>query len=115
MIKVTALTGDAESEVAGALFGRREGRIVRINGFNLEALPKGHMILLFNRDEPGVLGRVASFIGEQHVNISRLYLGRKKIGENAVALIQLDQKMSEEGVRGLEKLTGVISVKQVEL
>jgi D-3-phosphoglycerate dehydrogenase len=115
MIKVTAVTSDAESEVAGALFGRREGRIVRINGFNLEALPKGHMILLFNRDEPGVLGAIASFIGAQHVNISRLYLGRKKIGENAVALIQLDQKMSEEGVRGLEKLTGVISVKQVEL
>jgi D-3-phosphoglycerate dehydrogenase len=115
MIKVRAVTTDGESEVAGALFGRREGRIVRINGFNLEALPKGHMILLFNRDEPGVLGRVATFIGEQHVNISRLYLGRKKIGENAIALIQLDERMSEAGVRGLEKLTGVISVKQVEL
>lgn len=115
MIKVRAVTAEAESEVAGALFGRREGRIVRINGFNLEALPKGHMILLLNHDEPGVLGRVASFIGDQHVNISRLYLGRKKIGENAIALIQIDQKMSEDGVCGLEKLTGVISVKQVEL
>src|SRR6185295_12150781 len=61
MIKVIAMTTEGESEVAGALFGRRDGRIVRINGFNLEALPKGHMILLFNRDEPGVLGSVASF------------------------------------------------------
>ena len=97
------------------MFGRRDARLVRINGFNLEALPKGHMILLLNRDEPGVLGRIASFIGDQRVNISRLYLGRKKIGENALALIQIDQKMSESGVRGLEALAGVISVKQVEL
>ena len=88
---------------------------MRINGFNLEALPKGHMLLLFNRDEPGVLGRIASFIGDQRVNISRLYLGRKKIGENAIALIQIDEQMSEDGLRGLEQLEGVISVKQVEL
>jgi D-3-phosphoglycerate dehydrogenase / 2-oxoglutarate reductase len=115
MIKVQAVTSEGDSEVAGALFGRRFGRLVRINGFNLEALPKGHMILLFNRDEPGVLGRIASFIGDQRVNISRLYLGRKKIGENALALIQIDQQMSDDGVRGLEQVSGVISVKQVEL
>ena len=115
MIRVRAVTAERESEVAGALFGRRDARLVRINGFNLEALPKGHMILLFNRDEPGVLGRIASFIGDQRVNISRLYLGRKKIGENALALIQIDQQMSDDGVRGLEQVSGVISVKQVEL
>jgi D-3-phosphoglycerate dehydrogenase len=115
MIRVRAVTAERESEMAGALFGRRDARIVRINGFNLEAIPKGHMILLLNRDEPGVLGRIASFIGDQRVNISRLYLGRKKIGENAIALIQIDQQMSEDGVRGLEQLSGVISVKQVEL
>ena len=115
MIRVRAVTAERESEVAGALFGRRDARLVRINGFNLEALPKGHMLLLFNRDEPGVLGRIASFIGDQRVNISRLYLGRKKIGENALALIQIDQQMSDDGVRGLEQVSGVISVKQVEL
>ena len=115
MIRVRAVTAERDSEVAGALFGRREGRIVRINGFNLEALPKGHMILLFNRDEPGVLGRIASFIGDQRVNISRLYLGRKKIGENAIALIQIDQSLGEAGLHGLEELAGVISVKQVKL
>jgi D-3-phosphoglycerate dehydrogenase / 2-oxoglutarate reductase len=115
MIWVRAVTAERESEVAGALFGRRDGRIVRINGFALEALPKGHMILLFNRDEPGVLGRVASFIGDQRVNISRLYLGRKKIGENAIALIQLDHKMSAAALSGLEQVSGVISAKQVEL
>jgi D-3-phosphoglycerate dehydrogenase len=115
MIRVLAVTSEGESEVAGALFGRRDARLVRINGFSLEALPKGHMLLLFNRDEPGVLGRIASFVGDHKVNISRLYLGRKKIGENAIALIQIDQSMSEEGVRGLTSLPGVISVKQVRL
>jgi D-3-phosphoglycerate dehydrogenase / 2-oxoglutarate reductase len=115
MIRVRAVTAERESEVAGALFGRRDGRIVRINGFNLEAIPKGHMILLFNRDQPGVLGSVATFIGDQGVNIGRLYLGRKKVGESAIALIQIDQPLTEETLRELASLPAVISAKQVSL
>lgn len=115
MIRVRAVTSERESEVAGALFGRRDGRIVRINGFSLEAIPKGHMLFLFNHDQPGVLGSIATFIGENNVNIGRLYLGRKKIGESALALIQIDQPMSEETLNALASLSGVISVRQVKL
>ncbi len=115
MIRVRAITAESESEVAGALFGRRDGRIVRINGFSLEAIPRGHMLLLFNRDQPGVLGSIATFIGENNVNIGRLYLGRKKIGESALALIQIDQPMSEQTLSALAALPGLISVKQIKL
>jgi D-3-phosphoglycerate dehydrogenase len=115
MVSVRAVTAERESEVAGALFGRRDARIVRINGFNLEAIPKGHMLYLFNRDVPGVLGQIATYIGEQGINIGRLYLGRKKIGESALALIQVDQPLSEGSLAGLAALPDVISVQQVEL
>jgi D-3-phosphoglycerate dehydrogenase len=73
------------------------------------------MLLLFNRDQPGVLGSIATFIGENNVNIGRLYLGRKKIGESALALIQIDQPMSDACLSGLAAVPGVISVKQVRL
>jgi len=115
MIRVRAVTSERDSEVAGALFGRRDGRIVRINGFNLEAIPKGHMLFVFNRDLPGVLGSIATFIGDKGVNIGRLYLGRKKIGESALALIQIDQSMSVEALKEFSSLPGVISVRQVNL
>ncbi len=115
MIRVKTVTRERESEMAGALLGRRDGRIVRINGFHLEAIPKGHMLYLFNRDVPGVLGRIATFIGDHGVNIGRLYLGRKKIGESALALIQIDQPMSAGDLANLAALEGVISVQQVKL
>ena len=115
MILVRTTTAERTNEVAGALFGRRDARIVRINGFNLEAIPKGHLLYLFNRDRPGVLGRIATFIGESQVNIGRLYLGRKKIGESALALIQIDQPLSPDALSGLGSLPDVISVKQVRL
>jgi D-3-phosphoglycerate dehydrogenase / 2-oxoglutarate reductase len=115
MINVRITTSEGESEVAGALFGRRDARIVRINGFNLEAIPKGHLLYLFNRDAPGVLGRIATYIGDQGINIGRLYLGRKKKGESALALIQIDQPLGADALSGLEAVKDVISVKQVTL
>ncbi len=115
MIRVRTVTAGRESEVGGALFGRRDARIVRINGFSLEAIPKGHMLFLFNHDQPGVLGRIATYIGDSGVNIGRLYLGRKKVGESALALIQIDQPMTADVLAGLASLAGVISVKQVKL
>jgi D-3-phosphoglycerate dehydrogenase len=115
MVRVRAITSERESEVAGALFGRKDLRIVLINGFRLEAIPKGHMLLLFNRDQPGVLGRIATFIGDNGINIGRLYLGRKKIGESALALIQIDQPLTQQALGGLAALPAVISVKQVSL
>jgi D-3-phosphoglycerate dehydrogenase / 2-oxoglutarate reductase len=49
------------------------------------------------------------------VNIGRLYLGRKKVGESAIALIQIDQPLTEETLRELASLPAVISAKQVRL
>lgn len=115
LIRVRTVTSHGESDVAGALFGKRDGRIVRINGFSLEAIPKGNMLILFNRDVPGVLGRVATLIGDQGINIGRLYLGRKRRGEIALALIQLDQPMSDGGLAELGALDEVISVQPVSL
>jgi D-3-phosphoglycerate dehydrogenase len=115
LVNVRAVTASGESQVAGALMGRSDARIVRINGFSLEAIPKGHMLFILNSDVPGVLGRIATFIGDLGVNIGRLYLGRKKIGENALALIQIDQPLTPDDLAALSSLREVISVQQVKL
>ena len=115
MISVHAATHGRDSEVCGALFGKRDARIVRINGFNLEAIPKGHMLLVFNRDLPGVLGRIATFIGDHGVNIGRLYLGRRKVGESSLSLVQIDQPLDQPVLEEFAGLRDVISVRQVRL
>jgi D-3-phosphoglycerate dehydrogenase len=115
LVNVRAVTAAGDSQVAGALMGRSDARIVRINGFSLEAIPKGHMLFILNNDVPGVLGRIATFIGDLRINIGRLYLGRKKIGENALALIQIDQPLSLDDLAALSSLREVVSVQQVKL
>ena len=100
-IGVRVRSSDGEHGLIGALFGAGDPRIVRVDGFNIEAIPDGHMVLLSNRDVPGVIGRVASRIGAAGVNIGRFYLGRKEIGGDAMALVQVDQPIDDDLVAGL--------------
>jgi D-3-phosphoglycerate dehydrogenase len=73
------------------------------------------MLIVFNKDVPGALGRIASYLGERGVNIGRLYLGRKKIGETALSLVQIDQAISAQEIAGLSAIQDVISAQQIKL
>src|SRR6266446_6384732 len=87
-------TDRSEHSLAGNIFGyggqRREGRITEIDGFHIEATPQGHMLVMRNRDVPGVIGRVGTILGERDVNIGRFHLGRRELGGEAMAVIEVD-------------------------
>jgi len=116
LITVRAQTPDGEREVSGALFDGKNPRLVRVNGFSLEAIPKGHMVVLFNQDVPGVIGKIATLLGDRGINIGRFHLGRKEeIGGIAVAIIQVDTPLSAEQLAEVAQLPNVRSAKQVHL
>lgn len=115
LIEVTMETDEQQSRVAGALFGEKDSRIVRINGFHLEAIPKGHMLLCSNKDVPGVLGKFCSLLGDNEINIGRLYLGRKEVGGTAIMLCQIDNAATDQLLNLLTNLTDIISAKRVYL
>ena len=57
-------------EISATLFGRNEPRIVMIDGIRLDAPPVGISIYMDNRDRPGVIGHVATFLGQHGINIA---------------------------------------------
>src|ERR1051325_8275725 len=93
-IRTRVVSNSSEQSLSGTVFGfgaqTREGRITQIDGFHIEATPQGHMIVMRNRDVPGVIGRVGTILGEHGVNISRFHLGRQKQGGEAMAVIEVD-------------------------
>jgi len=115
LITIRAQTPDGEREVSGALFDGKNPRLVRINGFSLEAIPKGDMVVLFNQDVPGVIGRIATLLGDRGINIGRFHLGRKEVGGIAVAIIQVDSPLSAEQLAEVAQLPNVKSARQVHL
>ena len=100
--------GGVSHEIAGAVFAGRFARIVKINDFFLEAEPEGTLLMLHNRDVPGVVGKVGTLLGVNGVNIARLELGRK--GENAVSLFHVDGAVPDEVLAQLAQAPEVVSV-----
>jgi D-3-phosphoglycerate dehydrogenase len=118
-IRTEITTGQSTRSLAGTLFGygeqRREGRITEIDGFYLEATPKGHMLVTRSRDVPGVIGQLGTILGERGVNISRFHLGRRERGGEAMALIEIDAPATKETLQSLRDLDQVISALPIEL
>jgi D-3-phosphoglycerate dehydrogenase len=118
-IRARVLTTSGEQQVAGTLFSGNgqsgDGRITEINGFRIEAIPHGHMLVTRNRDVPGVIGRIGTMLGEHSVNISRFHLGRRERGGEAMAVIETDAPLRNETLEELRSFDQVISARQIEL
>jgi len=118
-IRTEISAGQTTQSLAGTLFGyggqRREGRITEIDGFYLEAMPHGHMLVTRNQDVPGVIGGIGTILGQGGVNISRFHLGRRERGGEAMAVIEVDAPLSRETLQDLRSLEHVISAQPIEL
>ncbi len=118
-IRTRVVSNTGEQALAGTIFGfgeqTREGRITEIDGFHIEALAQGHMLVMRNRDVPGVIGRVGTILGDQGVNISRFHLGRRERGGEAMAVIETDAPVTSGALGELLGLDEVISARQIEL
>ncbi len=78
--------------VAGVLFGDGEARLLQYDQFQVDAKPEGYVLVLENRDRPGVIGKVGTRLGQAGVNIAQWRYGREAAGDRAVSFINLDAR-----------------------
>ena len=114
-ITIKVKTKETENLVEGALFGKKEPRIVRIDKFFLDAVPEGYLLVLYNYDKPGVIGNIGALLGSGNINIARLHLGRQAVGGEAVSVWNMDTPLQAELLSKLIKLPHIISAKVVKL
>jgi D-3-phosphoglycerate dehydrogenase len=108
-------TGDETHTIAGVLFNGVQPRIVQIDGFVIDAVPEGLMLVVSSRDVPGVIGHIGSLLGAHHVNIAEYRLGRTSPGDRALSVVNLDSPVPEDAMKALRDLPEVIWVKQMAL
>lgn len=114
-VSVHLQSGTAANTAAGAVFSNRAVRLVRVNDFHLEAVPEGTMLMLHNRDVPGVVGQVGMLLGTLGINIAGLELGREKIGGEAISLIHVDTPVSPDVLTELHALEPILSAQLIRL
>jgi D-3-phosphoglycerate dehydrogenase len=90
MLEVMLRTDAGELRAAGTVFEGKLARIVRIGEFDVEIEPRGHVLIVFNADLPGCIGKVGTLLGEAGINVARMGVCRQQVGGNALLALNLD-------------------------
>lgn len=113
-IKVTVVTEKRERSIAGTVFSDGKPRFIQIKGINIDAEIGQHMLYTTNEDVPGIIGLLGMTMGKNGVNIANFTLGRSGVGQDAIALLYLDQAIDDKVVETLESTGMFQQVKPLE-
>ena len=111
-IKLTA--EKAEVEVRGTLV-ENEPRIIFIQNFQTNFVPVQHLLLTRHRDQPGIIGRIGTLLGENSINIANMDLGRNKVGGDALMILDVDDPIPESILAELRSWVDFEEVLGIEL
>ncbi len=112
LLRVEIASEGRVRRLAGTLLGNKP-RIVSLDDIAIDAGLGPDMLYIANEDTPGTLGRIAKAIGDAAVNIATYHLGRAARGGAAIALVEVDQPVSDALAADLRALPGVVRVKRL--
>ncbi len=90
LMRVTVRTEMGKRSFAGTVVAGAP-RIVEVKGMELDAAFSPAMLYVNNLDKPGFIGALGVLLGEAGVNIATFNLGRVAAGDDAIALVGIDQ------------------------
>ncbi len=106
-IKIVIDADDMPRHAAGTVFQDGKPRIVEIRDIQMDAEFAPHMLYIRNADKPGFVGTFGMLLGEAGVNIATFNLGRETAGGDAICLVAVDERISDELVERIKALPSV--------
>ena len=92
-----------------------EAHIVHLDGYHVDIIPTGSMIITQHNDAPGIVGKVGTLLGTNHVNIAGMNLGREAAGGRAVMVLLIDEPISPELLQEIRSIAGMEAAQLVTL
>jgi D-3-phosphoglycerate dehydrogenase len=100
----------------GTFFGSPNNpRIVRLYSTPVEIPTSGTLLLLNNKDRPGMVGHLGTLLGKHKVNIANMSLTRDTAGGLALTVLNLDSAPPAGVLEELQKDADISNVKVVKL
>jgi len=106
-------SGGASRRIVGSVLADKLPRVLEINGYHMDMVPEGSMLLLQNQDQPGMVGLVGTEMGEASTNIADMALSRRD--ETALMVLKLDGAPGEGLLSRLRSKPGILKVSPVVL
>jgi D-3-phosphoglycerate dehydrogenase len=110
LIRIKVLTGGRWRTLAGVV-NAGTAKIVEVKGMALEADFHPVMLLINNLDKPGFIGALGTILAQANINIATFHLGRQDAGQDAIAIVGVDQFVPEDIQHKLRALPHVRYVK----
>jgi len=115
LITLTLNTDKGEIMVSGTIFGKEDARIVDVQGYRLDAIPSGTMIVTRHKDRPGVIGKVGTILGKLNINISGMVVGRDTVRGDAVMILTVDDEVPDATLKQMISEAELYDAKYVKL
>jgi D-3-phosphoglycerate dehydrogenase len=101
-------------ELAGTIL-MGEPRTIRIDSFRVDLVPEGRFLVSRHDDQPGVVGRVGTILGEHDVNIASMQVGRDAPRGSAMMILAVDDRVAPDVLDTLRAVAGMSDLRYVEL
>jgi len=111
---VLEVVGTEPLSITGTQF-EGQSRITRINDLRVDMQPRGIYLVGSHQDHPGVIAAIATLLAKHDINIASVELGRDKPRGHAVMLLQVDEPVSPDLLREIQRQAGLDSLRQVRL
>ncbi len=100
----------------GTFFGSPNNpRIVRLFSLPVELPISGTLLLLNNKDRPGIVGYLGTLLAKHAVNIANMSLSREVPGGEALTVFVLDTRPSDACLKEIENDADITNVRVVQL
>ena len=109
------ITADGtEHAIAGTVI-RNEPHIVRVDEYWIDFVPRGCLLVCYNEDRPGMIGKVGTILGQGDVNIAFMQVGRVVPRGRAMMVLGLDEPIPDPVFEEIVRVPGLYDVTFVQM
>ncbi|MFQ3225728.1 MAG: D-3-phosphoglycerate dehydrogenase [Lentimonas sp.] len=114
-VEVTCKGGKTRT-IGGTLVGKNQTpRIVTLDGHGVEVSTNATLLVLKNKDVPGIVGFIGVTLGEDNVNIANMSLSRDQGEGYAVSVFELDSAPSEVAAKKITENPAIEKYRVIRL
>ncbi len=112
LLEVRATTAGGALDIAGAVLGEADYRVVRIDGFRLEFVPREHVVLVYNDrpQEPGFIGKLGLVLAEAAISIIGIQCSPDIVDGVGLMVARLGSVVDETIAEQIGRLPGVVRI-----
>jgi len=115
LMTVEVKTKSGVRSVSGTLLNGLGARIVRVDHYSVDVMPRGHIVVIHHQDLPGVIGKMGSLLADRDINIATMQVDRSDIGGDAIMILTIDKYAEQEELEALKELEEISDVTAVDL